>query len=122
MSQALYEQARAAFLSFPEAVETITWGEPHFRVANKIFGGYGEKDGRASIGFKLTMSHAEAAIAADSRFSKAPYVGNKGWVNLEINQQTDWGEVKKLIEISYRLIAPKKLVKLLDDDPSRPKK
>jgi len=114
VSQALYEQARAAFLSFPEAVETITWGEPHFRVANKIFGGYGEKDGRASIGFKLTMPHAEAAIAADSRFSKAPYVGNKGWVNLEINPQTDWGEVKKLIEISYRLIAPKKLVRLLD--------
>ena len=37
------KQFRKACLAFPDTVETITWGSPHFRVANKIFCGFGKE-------------------------------------------------------------------------------
>jgi len=49
------ERFRKICLELPNTKETITWGEPHFRVGEKIFAGYGEKDGHPSIGFKLVI-------------------------------------------------------------------
>jgi predicted DNA-binding protein (MmcQ/YjbR family) len=100
-------KVRAIYLSFPDTKETLTWGTPHFRVGDKIFGGYGAEDGRASIGFKLEMDHARA-ILRDKRFTPAPYVGHKGWVSMALSGKTDWDQVRDLVEESYELIAPKK--------------
>ncbi|HMJ53252.1 MAG TPA: hypothetical protein VK540_14295 [Polyangiaceae bacterium] len=36
---------RAICLSLPDTKETLTWGQPHFRVGDKIFSGYGEEKG-----------------------------------------------------------------------------
>jgi predicted DNA-binding protein (MmcQ/YjbR family) len=98
---------RAICLSLPDTKLTMTWGQPHFRVMDKIFAGYGAEKGKQAIGFKLEMDHADA-ILADPRFTRAPYVGHKGWVSLDATQVDDWSEVKALILESYRLIAPKK--------------
>jgi len=100
-------RVRAIYLSFPDTKETLTWGAPHFRVGDKIFGGYGAEDGRASISFKLEMDHARA-ILRDERFTPAPYVGHKGWVSMEVSGKTDWDRVRELVEESYELIAPRK--------------
>jgi predicted DNA-binding protein (MmcQ/YjbR family) len=105
---------REICLALPDTKETPTWGEPHFRVGDKIFAGYGEKEGRASIGFKLAMLHAEAVVREDPRFSRAPYVGHKGWVSMDVTDLSDWGEVRPLVLESYRLIAPKKTLAKLD--------
>jgi predicted DNA-binding protein (MmcQ/YjbR family) len=104
---------RRICLALPDTKETLTWGKPHFRVADKIFCGCGEENGRAVIGFKLEMAHARA-IVQDPRFWKAPYVGHKGWVSMDVSGIADWEEVRALVAESYRLIAPKKsLGKLL---------
>jgi predicted DNA-binding protein (MmcQ/YjbR family) len=104
---------RAICLSFPDTKETMTWGKPHFRVVEKIFAGFGEEEGRASIGFKLEMDHARA-ILRDERFQPAPYVGHKGWVSMDVSGATDWDQIRELVEESYELIAPKKsLAKLV---------
>ena len=42
------QKLRRICLALPEAVETETWGKPHFRVNDKIFCGCGEEDGRGS--------------------------------------------------------------------------
>ena len=55
-------KVRAICLSFPDTKETMTWGQPHFRVVDKIFAGFGDEQGRASIGFKLEMDHARAIL------------------------------------------------------------
>ena len=124
MAQAdvLLKKLRQICLSLPDAKETITWGEPHFRVNDKIFCGYGDERGRAVIGFKLEKRHA-ATIIQDARFWPAPYVGHKGWVSTDVSMVKDWAELRGLILESYRLIAPKGSVAALDGEtevtPSR---
>jgi predicted DNA-binding protein (MmcQ/YjbR family) len=106
---------REICLSLPDTKETITWGQPHFRVGDKIFSGYGAEKGKKVIGFKLEMDHADAMMD-DPRFWRAPYVGHKGWVSMDATLVRHWEEVKLLIHESYRLIAPKKsLAKLADN-------
>jgi predicted DNA-binding protein (MmcQ/YjbR family) len=106
-SNPVLARVRAICLSLPDTKETPTWGQPHFRVGEKIFAGCGEEKGRLSIGFKLEMKHARE-IVKDPRFSPAPYVGHKGWVSMDGRSVSDWDEVRDLILESYELIAPKK--------------
>jgi predicted DNA-binding protein (MmcQ/YjbR family) len=98
---------RRICLALPETTETLSWGQPHFRVANKIFCGCGDEKGRPAIGFKLEMDHADAIIQ-DPRFWRAPYVGHKGWVSMDASAVSDWDEVRGLVLESYRLIAPRR--------------
>jgi predicted DNA-binding protein (MmcQ/YjbR family) len=104
---------REICLSLPDTRETLTWGQPHFRVGDKIFAGCGDEKGRTVIGFKLDMDHADAIIQ-DPRFWRAPYVGHKGWVSMDATQVRDWEEVRPLVLESYRLIAPKRTLARLE--------
>ena len=108
----ILEKVKKICLSLPDTKLTMTWGCPHFRVKEKIFCGYGSKDGRVEIGFKLEKPHA-AKVLKDPRFKVAPYVGKHGWVHLDGTKVRDWDEVRRYIEESYELIAPtKSLAKL----------
>ena len=121
-SDAALERVRAICLALPDTKETLTWGKPHFRVGEKIFCGFGDEGGGASIGFKLEADHA-AAIVAEPGFTRAPYVGHKGWVSLEAARVRDWTRVAALIAESYRLIAPKRsLAKLSAAPPAAARK
>jgi hypothetical protein len=51
-------RVRKICLALPNTKETLTWGQPHFRVGEKIFAGCGPGPEWYSIGFKLEMSHA----------------------------------------------------------------
>ena len=107
------DRIREICLALPDTKETLTWGKPHFRVGDKIFAGFGEENGKAVIGFKLTMPHAHSIIE-NPRFWPAPYVGHRGWVSMDTTGVDDWDQVRQLVLESYRLIAPKRTVKLLD--------
>jgi predicted DNA-binding protein (MmcQ/YjbR family) len=109
---------REICLSLPDTKETLTWGEPHFRVGEKIFAGCGDEKGQLTIGFKLEMDHADAVVQ-DPRFHRAPYVGHKGWVSMDASGIRSWKEVRLLVLESYRLIAPKKTVAQLASGPKR---
>jgi predicted DNA-binding protein (MmcQ/YjbR family) len=106
-------KVREICLSLPDTKETPTWGQPHFRVGEKIFAGCGEEDRRIVIGFKLTLTH-QLEVLKDDRFWKAPYVGHKGWVSLDASRVDDWDYVRALILESYRLIAPKRTLAKLE--------
>lgn len=97
---------RRLALALPDAVETITWGEPHFRVCNKIFTGLGTREGRAVSSVKLEKSHAEVRLF-DPRFRPAPYVGRYGWVEFALEDVTV-SELEELLAESYRLVAKTK--------------
>ncbi len=101
-------EMRRICLALPETTETLTWGQPHFRVKGKIFAGFGDHGGTFTIGFKLEREHADAAIQ-DPRFVRAPYVGAHGWISMDVKGVRDWAEVRALVRESYRLIAPKRL-------------
>ena len=101
-------------LALPETKLTMTWGKPHFRVNDKIFAGFGEQDGLPVIGCKLKMDHADVIIR-DPRFWRAKYVGHAGWISMDASKMTDWDDVRDLIHESYRLIAPKRAIKKMEE-------
>jgi predicted DNA-binding protein (MmcQ/YjbR family) len=91
-------------------------------VGEKIFAGWGTTGAGPSIGFKLEREHAAALVEDDPRFSRAPYVGQHGWVSMDLSGDvsgpTDWDEVRTLVEESYRLIAPKRSLAKLAPAPA----
>ncbi len=107
---------RGICLALPETNERLTWGHPNFRVGEKIFCSYtGEKATLepSSIGFK-TGKEIQGVFLKDPRFFKPAYVGQHGWVGLHCDAAPlDWEEIAELVKQSYRLIAPKKLAKLV---------
>jgi predicted DNA-binding protein (MmcQ/YjbR family) len=109
---------REICLSLPDTKETLTWGEPHFRVGERIFAGCGDEKGRLTIAFKLEMDHADA-IVQDPRFHRAPYVGHKGWVSMDAAKVRRWKEVRLLVLESYRLIAPRKTLAKVEGATTR---
>jgi predicted DNA-binding protein (MmcQ/YjbR family) len=110
MTAAAIDRLRAICLALPEATEKEAWGDPTFRVRDRIFAMPKQGDGRISVWFKAPPGSQEILIGADpERFFAPPYVGPKGWVGMRIDRDPDWEEVGMLVTRSYRLVAPKRL-------------
>ncbi|MEZ5905283.1 MAG: MmcQ/YjbR family DNA-binding protein [Geminicoccaceae bacterium] len=108
------EQLRAICLALPEATEKEAWGDPTFRVRDKIFAMPKRGDGRLSVWFKAPSGSQEILVGADpDTFFRPPYVGHKGWVGMRLDNGPDWAEVETLVRRSYRLTAPRRLIALL---------
>jgi hypothetical protein len=74
-------------------------------------------DGRVSLAVKAPRGENSALAAADpERYFMPRYVARHGDVGIHLDtRDVDWGEVADLLLESYRLSAPKTLVKLLDE-------
>jgi predicted DNA-binding protein (MmcQ/YjbR family) len=112
------ERLRAICLALPEAAEKITWGDPTWRVRDRMFAlQKGNVAGhRPSLWVKAAPGVQTDLVDGDSDlYFVPPYVGGKGWVGLYLDGgRLPWDDVAARIEASYRLIAPRRLVKLLD--------
>ena len=111
------ERLRRICLALPEAHEKEAWGDPTWRVRDRIFamqkGNF--EGGRPSVWVKAPGGDQAALVGSDpDRFFVPPYVGHKGWVGVHLDGRMDWDELAELVEESYRLIAPKRLVVQLD--------
>jgi predicted DNA-binding protein (MmcQ/YjbR family) len=104
---------RRLCLALPDAHEVEAWGEPTFRVRNRLFAMYASPGnhhgaGRPSVWCKAGPGNQELMIAADpSRYFRPPYVGPSGWVGMYLDRGVDWTVVREMIEDAYHLIAPK---------------
>jgi len=117
-----HDRLLAIVLTLPGAYEDHPWGSIHCKVQEKIFVGWGRHDdGKMSLGFKTDKSLQSMLIASDKRFTMAKYVGKHGWVDMALGPKPNWDEVEQFIVESYRLIAPKKLLKELDAHGTDPK-
>ena len=119
-SHDLFEAIRVFCLGLPEAHEVEAWERPTFRVRNKIFAMPRERDGeRPSIWCKAAPGVQTLLVTGDPEtFYAPPYVGPKGWIGITLDGNTDLDYVTSLLEESYRLVAPKTLVKMLDAESS----
>jgi predicted DNA-binding protein (MmcQ/YjbR family) len=105
---------RQICIALPEATEQEAWGDPTYRVRGKIFAMEKRGDGRLSVWFKAPEGSQAVLIGADAEtFFRPPYVGHKSWVGMRLDRKPDWDEVRSLIERSYRMTAPKRLVQSL---------
>jgi predicted DNA-binding protein (MmcQ/YjbR family) len=112
------ERVRRVCLALPEVEERPFGGHtaPAFRVRDKLFVMTSE-DGR-SMTLKVPVGVNEILVGDDPvRFFRPAYVATKGWVGVALTVSHDWDEIGDLIEGSYRLIAPRRLVALLPGLP-----
>jgi predicted DNA-binding protein (MmcQ/YjbR family) len=110
MSKRPIDRLRGICLALPEAEEKEAWGDPTFRIRDKIFAMEKRGDGRISVWIKAPEGSQMVLVGAEpNRYFVPPYVGSKGWVGIRLDNNPDWSEVAELIERSYRLIAPKRL-------------
>jgi len=117
------ERLRTLCLALPEAHEVEAWGEPTFRVKNKIFAGYASDAnhhgaGRPGVWLKSAAVTQDLLVRAEpARYFVPPYVGKSGWVGAYLDKRPDWETIGDLLRDAYRLTAPKKLVAQLDAPP-----
>ena len=107
---------RRLCLALPEAHEVEAWGEPTFRVKNKLFAMYAAAGnhhgaGRPAVWCKAAAGNQELMVrAAPERFFVPPYVGPSGWVGIWLDRSVDWEELEELLGDSWRLTAPKRVL------------
>jgi predicted DNA-binding protein (MmcQ/YjbR family) len=99
------ERMRAVCVSLTDAVETVTFGHPTFKVKGKAFAVLETYKGDLSICVKVGKT-LQGAFLADARFYRTPYIGRHGWVSLKVHAAPlNWREIKSLISQSYESTA-----------------
>jgi hypothetical protein len=106
---------RKLCLALPQAHEVEAWGEPTFRVRNKLFAMYASSGnhhgaGRPAVWCKASrMNQAMMVEAEPERFFVPPYVGPSGWVGVWLDGAVAWEDLGDLLRDAYLLVAPKRL-------------
>ncbi|HEY5061729.1 MAG TPA: MmcQ/YjbR family DNA-binding protein [Gemmatimonadaceae bacterium] len=113
---------REICLSFPEAHEVEAWGEPTFRVKNKLFAMHASAsthhgNGRPAVWINATHLTQDLLVRTEpERYFRPPYVGVSGWVAAWLDRRPDWNAITQLLRDGYRQRAPKKLADQLDEE------
>jgi hypothetical protein len=117
----LLGRVRTIALGFPEATEKVSHGRPTFS-APKMFAVYGGSR-KNPDGPMLRYPHAlvvrvddseRPALQQDGRFFLPAYLGPYGWLGLDLDAgRPDWEEVAELVDASFRLQAPTRLIRRL---------
>jgi len=105
-------------LALPEAARRDSGSHAAFLVRKSTFPYFlsdHHGDGIVSVACKaLPGDNTALAVAQPERFYLPAYIGPRGWIALRLDTgKVDWDEVAELVMGSYRLIAPKRLVRLV---------
>ena len=119
-------ELRTIALGYPDAFEKVSHGRPGFFVAKMfaMYGGSSKESGQLAGVPHCVMVRVDeserSALSQDERFFYPAYLGPSGWRGLDFDRvaKVDWAEVRELVDASYRLTAPRKSIKLLDDGRS----
>jgi len=108
------ETLRALALEYPEAAEEFPWGERVVKVRGKIFVFLNQGDAGLAVTLKLRASHGEAMTLPFIR-PTGYNLGRAGWVTARFapGEALPVGMLAAWMDESYRLVAPKTLIKRL---------
>jgi phosphoribosylglycinamide formyltransferase-1 len=106
-------------LALPETERRARGDHFDFRVRTKVFAYFLNShhgDGVVSVCCKSALGeNVDRASREPQRFYLPAYIGPRGWFGLRLDGKSiDWTEVQNLVELSYRLVAPKTLLKSLE--------
>jgi predicted DNA-binding protein (MmcQ/YjbR family) len=96
------------------------WGHPVFKAGTKTFAAIEPVKGRQSIAFRLDPVDVDLLLSQETFFA-TPY-GRGLWASTWADARIDWELVSSLVERSYRLVAQKRLLRLLDGTSPEPKR
>jgi phosphoribosylglycinamide formyltransferase-1 len=90
-----------------------------YRVRGKVFAYFLDNhhgDGIVSVCVKSQLGeNVDRARLEPERFYLPAYIGPRGWFGMRLDRgRVRWREVAEIVEQSYRLTAPKTLIKQLD--------
>jgi predicted DNA-binding protein (MmcQ/YjbR family) len=116
---ALLRKLSKICLALPETTRKDSADHADFRVRNKVFAYFlnnHHDDQIVSVCCRAAMGeHVDRVSREPARFYLPAYIGPRGWFGLRLDgPAVDWSEVDAIVEQSYRLAAPKTLLKKLD--------
>ena len=114
-------RVRDIALAMPGADEKVSHGRPAF-FTSKVFAYYGgsvKVDGEYEqhpqcIVVLADTDERRALLELDAVYEPA-YLAPSGWLGFDIDDSTDWTEVAELLDASYRLTAPARLVAEMEE-------
>ncbi len=111
---------RDACMSLPEVSERPSHGSPAWFVRDKktiaMFVDNHHGDGHLGIWCAAPPGVQEVLVETEpERFFRPPYVGHRGWIGVDLAVDPDWDEVREILVDAYRCVAPKTLLRRLDD-------
>lgn len=112
---------RRICLALPDVTERPSHGAPTWFVrAKKVFVQLW-LEGHHDIEFTHLWCAAPPGVQEElvdtepDRFFRPPYVGGRGWIGVRLDGAVDWAEIDGICVEAYRVIAPPKLVAVLDE-------
>ncbi|TJY43847.1 MmcQ/YjbR family DNA-binding protein [Cohnella pontilimi] len=102
-------EVRKIALSLPKTEEVQHWGKPSFRINNKIFTVI--QDDMKTVTVKTTKEEREIYTRMDpSTYTIPEAFSNLNYMNINLETANE-DEVKELIRIAWKNVAPKNLSK-----------
>jgi len=106
-------------LALPEAVRGFRGDHADFRVRQKVFAYFLNNhhgDGIVSVCVKSALGeNVDRAGAQPERYYLPAYIGPRGWFGMRLDLGAiDWHEVENIVELSYCLVAPKSLARIVE--------
>lgn len=113
-------------LALPGTERTARGDHADFRVRGMVFAYFLDNhhgDGIVAVCCKSQLGeHIDRARREPQRFYLPAYIGTRGWFGLRLDRgKVNWNELQNVVELSYRLVAPKTLVRKLDAPPAEPR-
>ena len=114
-------QLRRICSRFPETEEGLIQDRPLFHVRRRRIAIYCPEDEpprkrwaghERSLHF-ATSGETLAALQEDARFYPSPHHGFRGWLGINLTDQSDWDELAALLLSAYRHVANRQLVSQL---------
>jgi hypothetical protein len=115
----LLAKLREIIEALPETSEKLSHGSPTWWGGKKTFATFHDghyDEGRPSVWIKAPDGAQAALMSVDpARFFRPKYLGPSGWVGVRLVGVVDWAEVRELLVQGYRLVAPKRALRELDE-------
>ena len=106
-------------LGYPETIEDFPWGHSAFKVKGKVFlfTYLCAEEGFLSLSVKLPIS-AKMALALPFAAPTQYGLGKSGWVTarLYVTDKIPFEMLKEWLDESFRAIAPKKVLAMLESE------
>lgn len=111
------DDVRRIALSLPETTEKQAWGQPTFRVKDKIFASLPADPEETTLGFAVDKNERHELIAASPKvyFVQDGHDDNYHFARLRLDVIEE-EELAEVLTEAWRRIAPAKLRKAWDDN------